>query len=75
MNNKINEVRKEGIIMNFRNLVKTLLDIEVNTEDILELRENPRKYVTKDEDVEKLKDLFLLMDLASKVEVNEDEQY
>jgi hypothetical protein len=61
--------------MNFRNLVKTLLDIEVNTEDILELRENPRKYVTKDEDVEKLKDLFLLMDLASKVEVNEDEQY
>lgn len=61
--------------MNFRNLVKTLLDIEVNTEDILELRKNPRKYVTKDEDVEKLKDLFLLMDLASKVEVNEDEQY
>ena len=61
--------------MNFRNLVKTLLDIEVNTEDILELRENQRKYVTKDEDVEKLKDLFLLMDLASKVEVNEDEQY
>ena len=61
--------------MNFRNLVKTLFDIEVNTEDILELRENPRKYVTKDEDVEKLKDLFLLMDLASKVEVNEDEQY
>ena len=61
--------------MNFRNLAKTLLDIEVNTEDILELRENPRKYVTKDDDVEKLKDLFLLMDLASKVEVNEDEQY
>ena len=61
--------------MNFRNLAKTLLDIEVNTEDILELRENPRKYVTKEEDVEKLKDLFLLMDLASKVEVNEDEQY
>jgi len=61
--------------MNIKNLIKTLLDIEVNTEDILELRENPRKYVTKDEDVEKLKDLFLLMDLASKVEVNEDEQY
>lgn len=52
--------------MNIKNLLKTLLDIEVNTEDILELRENPRKYVTKDEDVEKLKDLFLLMDLASK---------
>jgi hypothetical protein len=61
--------------MNIKNLIKTLLDIEVNTDDILELRENPRKYVTKDEDVEKLKDLFLLMDLTSKVEVNEDEQY
>lgn len=50
--------------MSIRKLIKTLLDIEVNTEDITELRENPREYVDKDEDVEKLKDLFLLMDLT-----------
>ena len=50
--------------MSIRKLIKTLLDIEVNTEYITELRENPREYVDKDEDVEKLKDLFLLMDLT-----------
>ena len=51
--------------MSIRNLIKTLLDIEVNTEDITELRENPKKYVNKYEDIEKLKDLFLLMDLTA----------
>ena len=56
--------------MSIRNLIKTLLDIEVNTEDITELRENPKEYVNKDEDVEKLKDLFLLMDLAGIQEVD-----
>ena len=50
--------------MGIRNLIKTLLDIEINTEDISKLRENPREYVNKDEDVEKLKDLFLLIDLT-----------
>ena len=61
--------------MNIKNLIKTLLDIEVNTEDILELRENPRKYVTKEEDVERLEDLFLLMDLTGKLEVSSDEKF
>lgn len=56
--------------MNIKNLIKTLLDIEVNTDDILELRDNPRKYVTKEEDIEKLEDLFLLIDLAESQEVN-----
>ncbi|RXI40161.1 hypothetical protein DP129_05490 [Clostridium tetani] len=56
--------------MSIRNLIKTLLDIEVNTEGITELRENPREYVNKDEDVEKLRDLFLLMDLTGMQEVD-----
>ena len=56
--------------MSIRNLIKTLLDIEVNTEDITELRENPREYVNEDEDVEKLKDLFLLIDLTGIQEVD-----
>ena len=55
--------------MSIKNLIKTLLDIEVDTDDLLELRDNPNKYVTKKEDIEKLKDLFLLMDLAEKQEV------
>ncbi|MGD9568656.1 MAG: hypothetical protein AB7V48_10060 [Sedimentibacter sp.] len=59
--------------MNIKNLIKSLLDIEVDTDEILELRENPRKYVAKEEDVEKLEDLFLLMDLTSKLGVSGDE--
>ncbi|QII81220.1 hypothetical protein [Jeotgalibaca arthritidis] len=55
--------------MSIKNLIKTLLDIEVDTDDLLELRDNPNKYVTKNEDVEKLKDLFLLIDLLDKQEV------
>lgn len=61
--------------MSIKNLIKTLLDIEVNTEDILKLRENPKEYITKEEDSEKLNDLFLLMDLADKQEVDEDGNY
>ena len=61
--------------MNIKNLIKSLLDIEVETEDILELRENTRKYVTKEEDAERLEDLFLLMDLTGKLEVSGDEKF
>ena len=55
--------------MNIKNLIKTLLDIEVETDNLLELRENPNKYVTKKEDIEKLNDLFLLIDLLDRQEV------
>ena len=60
--------------MSIKNFIKILLDIEVNTEDILELRENSKEYVTKLEDAEKLNDLFLLMDLAKRREVVEDDK-
>jgi len=61
--------------MSIKNLVKTILDIEVSTEDILKLHENPQKYTNSEEDAEKLKDLFLLMDLADRQEVDEDGNY
>jgi len=61
--------------MNIKNLVKTILDIEVSTEDILKLHENPQKYTNSEEDAEKLKDLFLLMDLADRQEVDKDGNY
>ena len=50
--------------MSIKNLIKILLDIEVDAEDISKLRENPKEYVTNEDDAEKLQDLFLLMDLA-----------
>ena len=55
--------------MSIKNLIKTLLDIEVEADNLLELRDNPSKYVTKKEDIEKLNDLFLLIDLLDKHEV------
>ena len=61
--------------MSIKNLIKILLDIEVNAEDILKLRENPKEYVTNENDAEKLQDLFLLMDLAESQEVNEYGKY
>ena len=61
--------------MSIKKLIKILLDIEVNTEDILKLRENPKEYVTNEDDAEKLQDLFLLMDLAESQEVNEYGKY
>lgn len=60
--------------ISIKNMIKTLLDIEVDTEDISKLRENPKEYITK-EDAEKLKDLFLLMDLAEDQEVDKDGNY
>ena len=61
--------------MSINNFIKILLDIEVNTEDILKLRENPKEYVTNEVDIEKLQDLFLLIDLAENQEVNEYGKY
>lgn len=61
--------------MSIKNLIKILLDIEVNTEDILKLRENPKEYATNEVDIEKLQDLFLLIDLAENQEVNEYGKY
>ena len=61
--------------MSIRNLIKILLDIEVDAEDISKLRENPKEYVTNEDDAEKLQDLFLLMDLAESQEVNEYGKY
>ena len=61
--------------MSINNFIKILLDIEVNTEDILKLRENPKEYVTNEVAIEKLQDLFLLIDLAGSQEVNEYGKY
>ena len=61
--------------MSISNLIIILLDIEVNAEDILKLRENPKEYVTNENDAEKLQDLFLLIDLAKRQEVNEYGKY
>lgn len=61
--------------MNVKERIKALLDIEVSTDNLLELWENPEKYVSAPEDAEKLEDLFLLVELMGELEVNADDKY
>ena len=49
-------------------MIKNLIGIEVQTDDLAELRLDPAKYTATQEDAEKLQDLFLLMDLTDKME-------
>lgn len=61
--------------MNVKERIKALLGIEVSTNNLLELWENPEKYVSAPEDAEKLGDLFLLVELMGELEVNADDNY
>lgn len=61
--------------MNAKERIKALLGIEVSTDNLLELWENPEKYVSTQEDADKLGDLFLLVEMLAELEVNSDEQH
>lgn len=50
--------------LSVRKLIRSLLDIEVNTEDLNALRLNPERFAVCEEDIARLHDLFLLMDMA-----------
>ena len=49
-------------------MINNLIGIEVQTDDLAELRLDPAKYTSTQEDAEKLQDLFLLMDLTDEME-------
>ena len=61
--------------MNAKERIKALLSIEVSTDNLLELWENPEKYVSTQEDADKLEDLFLLVEMMAELEVDSDEQH
>ena len=61
--------------MNVKDRIKTLLGIEVSTDNLLELWENPEEYVSTLEDADKLRDLLLLVDMMAELEVDSDEQH
>ena len=61
--------------MNVKERIKALLGIEVTTDNLLELWENPEKYVSTPDDADKLEDLFLLVGLMTELEVSSDDQY
>ena len=60
--------------MNVKDRIKTLLGIEVSTDNLLELWENPEEYVSTLEDADKLRDLLLLVEMMAELEVDSDEQ-
>ena len=61
--------------MNVKERIKALLGIEVSTDNLLELWENPEKYASTPEDADKLGDLFLLVEMMAELEVDSDEQH
>lgn len=61
--------------MNVKERIKTLLGIEVSTDNLLELWKNPEKYVSTPEEADKLGDLFLLVEMMAELEVDSDEQH
>ena len=61
--------------MNAKERIKTLLGIEVSTDNLLELWENPEEYVSTLEDADKLRDLLLLVEMMAELEVDSDEQH
>lgn len=54
-----------------RDMIRTLVDVEVSTDDIEELRESPEKYVSSKADAEILKMLFDFIDLTKDIHQNE----
>ena len=61
--------------MNVKDRIKTLRGIEVSTDNLLELWENPEEYVSTLEDADKLRDLLLLVEMMAELEVDSDEQH
>ena len=59
--------------MNVKERIRALLGIEVSTDNLLEIWENPEKYVSTPEDAAKLGDLFLLVEMIAELEVDSDE--
>ena len=59
--------------MNVKERIKALLGIEVSTDNLLEIWENPEKYVSTPEEANKLEDLFLLVEMMAELEVDSDE--
>lgn len=56
--------------MSVKNLIKNLIDVEVDTEDILELFINPENHIKSPKELKKLKDLIDLLELCNELEVN-----
>ncbi len=51
-----------------RDMIRTLIDVEVSTDDVEELRKHPEKYVSCEADLETLKMLFNFIHLTKQIQ-------
>jgi|GEM_PF-1299960 hypothetical protein len=54
--------------MNTKEMIKLLIDVEVDTEDLPLLKEHPKKHVTTKREAWKLEQLFLLLENAKEID-------
>ena len=54
--------------MNTKEMIKLLIDVEVDTEDLPLLKEHPKKHVTTKREAWKLEQLFLLVENAKEID-------
>ena len=54
--------------MNTKEMIKLLIDVEVDTEDLPLLKEHPKEHVTTKREAWKLEQLFLLLENAKEID-------
>ena len=54
--------------MNTKEMIKLLINVEVDTEDLPLLKEHPKEHVTTKREAWKLEQLFLLLENAKEME-------
>ena len=54
--------------MNTKEMIKLLIDVEVDTEDLPLLKKHPKEHVTTKREAWKLEQLFLLLENAKEME-------
>jgi len=54
--------------MNTKEMIKLLIDVEVDTEDLPLLKEHPKEHVTTKREAWKLEQFFLLLENAKEID-------
>lgn len=54
--------------MNTKEMIKLLIDVEVDTEDLPLLKKHPKEHVTTKREAWKLEQLFLLLENAKEID-------
>lgn len=56
---------------NLKELIKSVLEIEVTADNYKELKENPKAFTKSEEDTKKVEELILLIDMTHQIQQEE----